>query len=249
MMKILCIALLLNLLAPLPLLATSVAAVEQTQAQVTAQDVYDYINHYLEASAQTKAILIQAFQKGFQEGAITPERALAFLVRVNGSGASIALREQVYLTIADGLMKSVPVEMLISKVEEGLAKGRPMEEILAEIQERKTTLEEVKGLLESKGLKVGVELQLPVGVGQATLVLSFELVGAVITDVAGALEDYVRNGNDPVDSLAVYQAVMLRLQRDRSLLQGLVAWVSTAVTPEELSRIAQNIAIRLKPKG
>jgi hypothetical protein len=243
MVKSLCLALLVALLAPSAASAGVLALAEQ--AQVTAQDVYDYINLYLEASAQTKAILIAAFQKAFQEGAIAPERALSFLMRVNGSGASLPLREQVYLTVADALMKGIPVEMLLSKVEEGLAKGRPMEEILAEIQERKQTLEEVKVLLEGKGFKVGVELH----IGSATLVLSFEFTGAVITDVAGALEDYVRNGNDPADSLAVYQAVTLRLQRDRSLPQGLAAWVSGAVTPEELSRIAQNIATRLAPKG
>lgn len=244
MMKFLCVALMVALLAPSALAGVGVLALAE-QTQVTAQDVYDYINLYLEASAQTKAILIQAFQKGFQEGAIAPARALAFLMRVNGSGASIPLREQVYLTVADALLKGVPAEMLISKVEEGLAKGRPMEEILAEVQERKQTLEEVKALLEGKGFKVGVELH----IGSVTLMLTFELAGAVITDVAGALEDYVRNGSDPADSLAVHQAVTLRLQRDRSIPPGLAAWVSAAVTPEELSRIARNIAARLAPKG
>lgn len=246
MKKVICVALplLVALLAP-SASARVLALAEQAQAQATPQEVFDYINCCLEASAQVKAILIQAFQKAFQEGALAPARALAFLMRVNGSGASIPLREQVYLTIADGLIKGVPVEMLISKVEEGLAKGRPMEEILAEIQERKQTLEEVKALLESKGFKVGVELH----IGPAVLLLTFELTGAVITDVAGALEDYVRNGNDPADSLAVHQAIALRLQRDRSIPPGLATWVQAAVTPEELGRIAQNIATRLWPKG
>ncbi|MFQ6033580.1 MAG: hypothetical protein ACE5LQ_04775 [Candidatus Bipolaricaulia bacterium] len=211
------------------------------QEQVTEQDVYHYINYSLEVSAQTKATLLEAFRKGFADGAITPTRALQLLQRVNGSGAAIELREQVLLTIAAALLEEVPVEMLVSKVEEGLARGRPMEEILAEIQERKATLEEVKALLESKGFKVGIELQL----GAITVTLSFELTGVVITDVAGALEDYVRNGNDPADSFAVRQAALLRLQRDRSVPAGVTEWIAASVSADELGRIARNIAGRL----
>ncbi|MCR4404122.1 MAG: hypothetical protein NUW06_02315 [Candidatus Acetothermia bacterium] len=235
MRGILLTVLLLALLAPVGLLA-------EQQPQVTAQDVYDYINYTLEVSAQTRAVLLQAFHKGFEEGALAPERALSFLRRVNASGAPIELREQVLLTIADALLKSVPVEMLLSKVEEGLAKGRPMDEILAEIQERKLTLEGVKALFESKGFRAGIELQ----IGSATLTLSVELTGLVITDVAGALEDYVRSGKDPTDSFAVYQEVLLRLQRDRSIPPMLTEWVGANIRPEELGRIAQEIAARLR---
>lgn len=211
------------------------------QEQVTEQDVYNYITYSLEASAQTKATLLEAFHRGFADQAITPARALQLLQRVNGSGAAIELREQVLLTIAAALLEEVPVEMLVSKVEEGLARGRPMEEILAEIGERKATLEEVKALLESKGFKVGIELRL----GTVTLTLSFELAGVVITDVAGALEDYVRNGNDPADSFAARQAVLLRLQRDRSVPAEVTGWIAASVSAEELGGIAQNIARRL----
>jgi len=235
MRKILWIALLLALLTPLGLLA-------EQQAQVTAQDVYNYINYTLEASAQAKTTLLAAFQKGFEEGAFTPERALSFLKRINGSGASLDLREQVLLTIADALFKSVPVEMLLSKVEEGLARGRPMDEILAEIQERKLTLEEVKALFESKGFRVEVELR----VGSVTLTLSFELTGLVITDVAGALEDYVRSGKDPTDSFAVQQEVLLLLQRDKSVPGTITEWIGASIRAEELGKIAQDIAARLK---
>lgn len=235
MRKILWLLLLLALLTPLSLLA-------EQQPQVTAQDVYDYVNYTLEVSAQTRAVLLQAFQKGFEEGALAPERALSFLRRVNGSGAPIELREQVLLTIADALLKSLPVEMLLSKVEEGLAKGRPMDEILAEIQERKLTLEGVKALFESKGFRVGIELQL----GSATLTLSVELTGLVITDVAGALEDYVRSGKDPTSSFAVHQEVLLRLQRNRSIPAMIPEWVGANIRPEELGRIAQEIAARLR---
>jgi len=233
------------LLLLLVLLTSSAVPIELEavqQPQVTAQDVYDYINNTLEASAQTKAILIQAFQKGFAEGAITPERADQLLRAVNESGAELEFREQVLLTIADALLKSVPVEMLVNKVLEGLHRGAPMSVILEEIQERKKTLEEVKALLEGKGFKVGVELR----IGGVTLMLSFELWGLVTTEIAGALEDYVRNGNDPTDSLAVRQAVLLRLQRNRSIPQPLKDWVAASIPAEELARIAQNIKARLE---
>jgi len=230
----------ISLLLLLVIFASSLAIADQDQ--VTEEDVYSYINYSLEASAQTKATLIEAFQKGFADGAITPARALHLLQRVNGSGAAIELREQVLLTIAEALLEEVPVEMLVSKVEEGLAKGRPMDEILAEIQERKATLEEVKALLESKGFVVGGELR----VGAVTISLSFQLAGVVITDVAGAIEDYVRGGGNPTDSFAVRQAVLLRLQRDRSVPSGVTEWVAAAVSAEELGRIAQNVARRLE---
>jgi hypothetical protein len=235
MRRILGIMLLLALLTPLSLLA-------EQQAQVAAQDVYDYINYTLEVSAQAKTTLLAAFQKGFEEGALTPERALSFLKRVNGSGAPIDLREQVLLTIADALFKSVPAEMLLSKVEEGLAKGRPMDEILAEIREREQTLLEVKALLESRGFKVGIELS----IGSTTLTLSVELTGLVITDVTGALEDYVRSGKDPTDSFAVQQEVLLRLQRDRSIPGVVTEWLRASIRVEELGKITQDIAARLK---
>jgi hypothetical protein len=103
-------------------------------------------------------------------------------------------------------------------------------------------LEEVKALLGSKGFVVGIELQ----IGQATITLSFGLTGLVITDVAGALEDYVRNGNDPADSFAVKQAVILRLQRDRSVPAAITEWIRASVSAEELGKIAQNIAGRLE---
>jgi len=229
-------------LAIVLLLVLSTPPLASAQAQVTAQDVYDYITCCLEASAQTKALLLKAFQKGFAEGAITPERAYSFLKRVNESGATLELREQVLLTVADALLKSVPVEMLVNKVEEGLAKGRPMDEILAEVRERKATLEEVKALFEGKGLKAGVELR----IGSAAITPSFELVGRVITDVAGALEDYVRSGNDPADSFAVKQAVLLRLKRDRGVPQAITEWIRANVAAEELGKIAQQIAKRLE---
>lgn len=229
------------LLVVLLLVIVSSPSIWAGQNQVTPQDVYDYINCCLEVSAQTKATLLQAFQKGFKEGAIAPQRALQLLQRINGSGAAIELREQVLLTIAKALLEEVPVEMLMSKVEEGLARGQPMAEILAEIGERKATLEEVKALLEGKGFKIGLELR----VGSVTLKLNIGLTGLVITDVAGALEDYVRDGNDPAASLAVKQAVSLRLQRDRSVPTALTGWVSASVSPDEFGRIARNIAGRL----
>lgn len=213
-------------------------------AETTEQKVYDYINNTLEASAQTKAILIQAFRKGFQEGAITPEQAYKLLEEVNESGAELELREQVLLTIADALLKSVPVEMLVNKVLEGLHRGIPMSIILVEIQERKRTLEEVKALLEGKGFKVGVELR----IGGVTLALQVNLWGLVITEIARALEDYVRGGNDPTDSFAVKRAVLLRLQRlqqDSIIPGGITRWVEVNLSAEELGRIAQNIAQRL----
>ena len=211
------------------------------QAATTPQDVYDYINCCLVASAETKALLLRALEHAFQTGALAPERILAFLKRIDTSGAPIELRDGVLETIAQALLEDLPVEMLLRKVEEGLAKGRPMDEILAEIRERKITLEEVKRLLEGKGFKVGIQLQL----GPVTLQVDITVSGILITDVAGALEDYVRNGNDPQDALAVQQAVLLRLQRDRNVPSVLVDWFKENVTPQELSQIAQGIAARL----
>lgn len=236
MRKVLLLALLLAILAP-PL-----GLAEAEQAEVTAQDVYEYINCCLEVSAQTKSTLIQAFQQGFEEGVMAPERALQLLQEVNESGAELQLREQILLIIAEALLKGVPPEMLVNKVLEGLKKGVPMSVILAEIGERKATLEEVKALLESKGFKAGIELR----IGSATIKVNIELTGLVITDVAGALEDYVRDEQDLADPFAVKQAVILRLQRDGSVPAAITEWIRTSISAEELGRIAQNIAARLE---
>jgi hypothetical protein len=210
---------------------------------VTPQDVYNYIDCCLEVeNFATKDRLKQAFQKGFEDGAVAPQRALQLLQEINESGAELQLREGVLLTIADALLGSVPVEMLINKVLEGLKRGVPMSGILAEIQERKATLQQVKVLLEGKGFKVGVELP----VGNATIEITFEVAGVVITEIAGALEDYVRSGNDPANGLAVMRAVALWLQQDKRISATVVEWVKLSVSVEEWSRIAQSIAERLE---
>lgn len=235
MRKTLGIVLLVVLLLPQLVLAG--------EDRVTSQDVYNYIDCCLEVEdLATKDRLKQAFQKGFEDGAITPQQALQLLQEVNESGAELQLREGVLLTIADALLGSVPVKMLINKVLEGLKRGVPMSGILAEIQERKATLQQVKVLLESKGFKVGVELP----VGKATIEITFEVAGVVITDVAGALEDYVRSGNDPANGLAVMQAVALRLQQDKRISAAVVEWIKLSVSMEEWRQIAQSVAERLE---
>ncbi len=132
--------------------------------------------------------------------------------------------------------------MLVNKVLEGLKKGVPMSVILAEIQERKATLQQVRMLLDSKGFKVGVELT----VGSMSIQLNWEMAGVVITEVAGALEDYVRGGNDPTNSTAAMQAVILRLQQDRRISAVITEWIKLSINAEELGRIVQDIAERLE---
>ncbi len=232
MRKALSIVLLLVLSVPALVLAG--------EDEVTAQDVYNYIDCCLEVEdLATKDKLKQAFQKGFQDGAITPQRVLQLLQQVNESGAELQLREGALLTIADALLQGIPAEMLVNKVLEGLKKGVPMSVILAEIQERKATLQQVQVLLEGKGFKVGVELT-------AGKKLTFEVAGVVITEVTGALEDYVRSGNDPANSSAVMRAVILRLQQDRRISAAITEWINLSIEAGELGRIAQDIAERLE---
>jgi len=209
---------------------------------VTEQDVYNYIDQQLHVSAQVKETLKAALKKGFADGRITPERALQFLQRIEATVASVELKEGVLLTIAFALLEDLPVEMLINKVEEGLAKGVTMDLILAEIQERFFTLREVKLLLDGKGLKVNLEIQ----VGLFSLKLSITLMDIVITDIAGALEDYVRGGGNPEDTKGVKEAVISRLRQDKRVPDPMTNLIEQIVSGEELSQIAQNIVTRLK---
>jgi hypothetical protein len=152
-------------------------------------------------------------------------------VRVNTSGAE--LREEVLVTIARALLEGLPVEILINKVLEGLAKGASMKLIIKEIRNWKQTLIEVKALLEGKGIKPGVMPEL-------TLIV----MDAVITAIAVALEDYVREGGNLNDATGIYQRARLELQRDGRITPQVAGLVLGSLSPQELMSIALNIAKR-----
>lgn len=209
------------------------------QAQPTPQDVY---NCFRELGVSDLQSLMTAFEKGFNDKRITPDTALKLCQRLKQSAASISLREEILQIIAAALVEELPVTMLVDKTFEGLTKGVALDVIRNELVERKATLSEVKALLTSKGITIGLTIRF----GTATLKLTLEAVDTVITEAAGALEDYVRGGGKLEDATAIKSAVQLRLSRNPTIPSTLTSFIDHVVSAVEWAQIAHNIANRLK---
>ncbi len=213
--------------------------------------VFNFIQSTLQASQATKDLLCQALRDGFNKSRITPERALALLQRINQSTAPLEQREGVLLVIAQTLLTlDLPIEMIASKIEEGMAKGVPMGEILKEISERMLALKEVRDFLLVKGIKPGAE------VAGTQIKLTVQIVDRVITDITGALEDWVRNAKNPEqaaqDASGIKAAVLSRLELDHQVPRELFNFISKQINDPAsgwlsgLVQIAMNIAARIK---
>ncbi|HED04319.1 MAG TPA: hypothetical protein ENI60_06090 [Candidatus Fraserbacteria bacterium] len=207
---------------------TALAATEQDMLSLIAQ---------LPFSTADKNFLADSFQKGLKDGRLTPDQAMDLLQKVGlQNSAPIEQRKDVLVTIGQALVAGLPVEMLVSKAEEGVAKGVPMSEILKDIQERKTTLTQVKALFDKRQIRSSTADRAS-SYTQAS-------IDAAITDVASALEDYVRSGNDPNDASAVKDAVSKTLKRDGRLTAKLVNLIDEHLSEIDLGTIAQAIAKR-----
>ena len=208
-------------------------------AQPTPEDVYKC---FVELGVSDLQTLQAAFAKGFADKRITPEVALRLCQRLKQTAAPISLREGVLQIIGRALIEELPVTMLVDKTFEGLTKGVPLNVINDDLLERKMTLGEVKTLLASKGITIGLTIRF----GTITLQLTLEVVDTTITEAAGALEDYVRGGGKLDDANAIKAAVQLRLSRNPLIPQTLTSYIEQVVSAAEWAQIAQNIATRLK---
>ncbi len=208
-------------------------------AQPTPEDVYKC---FAELGVSDLQALQTAFAKGFADKRITPEVALRLCQRLKQTAAPISLREGVLQIIGRALVEELPVTMLVDKAFEGLTKGVPLDVINDDLLERKMTLGEVKTLLASKGITIGLTIRF----GTITLQLSQDAVDTAITEAAGALEDYVRGGGKLDDANAIKSAVQLRLSRNPLIPQTLTSYIDQVVSAPEWAQIAQNIAKRLK---
>lgn len=208
-------------------------------AQPTPEDVY---RCFAELGVSDLQTLQTAFAKGFADKRITPDTALKLCQRLKQSSAPISLREGVLQIIGRALVEELPVTMLVDKTFEGLTKGVPLDVINDDLLERKMTLSEVKTLLSSKGIAIGLTIRF----GPVTLKLSQEAVDPTITEAAGALEDYVRGGGKLEDANAIKSAVQMRLARNPLIPQTLTSYIGQTVSVAEWAQIAQNIAKRLK---
>lgn len=209
------------------------------QAQPTPDDAYKCFAELGVSDLQTLQI---AFAKGFADQRITPDTALRLCQRLKQSSAPISLREGVLQIIGRALLEELPVTMLVDKTFEGLTKGIALDVINDDLLERKTSLAEVKSLLTSKGVKIGLTIRF----GPITLQLTQDAVDTAITESTGALEDYVRGGQKLEDVNAIKSAVQLRLSHNPAIPQTLTSYLDQVVSAAEWAQIAQNIAKRLK---
>ncbi len=209
-----------------------------TVLAATQQDVLNLIAQ-LPFSAADKNALTTSYKKGMDDGRLTPDQAIQLLQKIGlQSNAPVDQRKDLLVTIGQALLEELPVDVLISKAEEGVAKGVPMSAILNEVQERKATLEQVKALFDQRGIRSNAV--------DETSPYPQAVIDAAISDVASALEDYVRGGSNPNDAPAVKGVVLSTLKQDGRLPTGLVSSIDEHLSDADLSTIAQAIAARLK---
>jgi len=209
-----------------------------TALATTEQDVLNLIAQ-LPFSATDNSFLATSYKKGMDDGRLTPDQAVDLIQKVGlQNNAPVDQRKDVLVTIGQALLEELPVDMLVSKAEEGVAKGVSMSDILKQIQERKVTLEQVKALFDQHGIRSNV--------ADRTSPYTQTIIDAAISDVASALEDYVRGGSNPNDAASVKTAVLATLKQDGRLPAGLVSSIDEHVSDSDLSAIAQAIAARLK---
>jgi len=195
----------------------------------TEQDVENLIDS-MSISNAGKVTVKNGFLQGIQAGRLSADGAFDFLQRVATSGADLADRETVLVSIASTLLADIPVDMLVNKVVEGLARGLAMDVIAEEVAERRQTLTEVRTLLTQKGISAAKFSQ--TGVDAAT------------TDIATVLENHVRSGQSPSGGTLLDQT-LTTLDRDGRVSDGLFQSLSNSLSEGELAGIANNIASRI----
>lgn len=187
-------------------------------------------------SSSAKGQVSSGFLLGIDQGRLTADSAFSFIQQVENSSASTDDKQTILVAVAQTLLNDTPVEMLVNKVGEGVARGLQWGVIAAEIVERQQTLMEVKNMLTQKGIQIQQSQNGP-GFPRVS-------VDAAVTDIATALENHVRSGNDPNDG-ALLSTTLTTLQRDGRITSDLFQTLNSVLTEGDLATIANNISNRL----
>lgn len=204
--------------------------------KTTASDVQSFISQCLTVSDPVKTALSGATQPAFQQSRLNPEDMLDMLKKLENSQATQTQKEQICTVFTNTLNNKIPVQLLIDNIAEGVLLHAPFDVIVGNVQALAATLEEVKKLLDSKGI--------------STQKYSQALSDTSITEISKALEDYIANSNNPNsdarNAQAVDDFVIGRLKNliGTTLTQQMVNDIQSNVTGAELSGIALNACVR-----
>jgi len=208
-----------------------------TLAETTSIDVKEELQSL---GLRSTTEIMSAIETGFLQGRLAPDEMVSLLSNLVAYNGEREDKETILITIARALKDdSLPVTMLIGKVEEGLARKVSLQAIKQMVSERATLLAEVRDLLYTNLIFTSSEY------GQENcLVLPLPRFDFLVTQIADTLANYQESGRSPLEGYLVYQEMHTRLsmlERNAIIPAEDVELVLERIKPESLTRILSNI--------
>lgn len=214
-----------------------VVPTQDTRAETTSIDVEQELQSL---GLQAAAEIMTAIETGFLQGRLTPEEMVSLLSNLAAYSGEKEDKEILLLTIARALKDdSLPVAMLIDKVEEGLARKVSLQTIRQMISGRASLLAEVRDLLYTNLIFTSSEY------GQENcLVLPLPRFDFLVTQIADTLANYQESGRSPLEGYLIYQEMrtrLLMLQQNAIIPAEDVELILERIKPESLTHILSNV--------
>jgi len=208
-----------------------------TLAETTSIDVKEELQSL---GLRSTTEIMSAIETGFLQGRLAPDEMVSLLSNLAAYNGEREDKETILITIARALKDdSLPVTMLIGKVEEGLARKVSLQAIKQMVSERASLLAEVRDLLYTNLIFTSSEY------GQENcLVLPLPRFDFLVTQIADTLANYQESGRSPLEGYLVYQEMHTRLsmlERNAIIPAEDVELVLERIKPESLTRILSNI--------
>jgi len=210
---------------------------EITLAETTSIDVKEELQSL---GLRSTTEIMSAIETGFLQGRLAPDEMVCLLSNLAAYNGEREDKETILITIARALKNdSLPVTMLISKVEEGLARKVSLQAIKQMVSERASLLAEVRDLLYTNLIFTSSEH------GQENcFVLPLPRFDFLVTQIADTLANYQESGRSPLEGYLVYQEMHTRLsmlERNAIIPAEDVELVLERIKPESLTRILSNV--------
>lgn len=214
-----------------------VVPTQNTRAETTSIDVEQELQSL---GLQSAAEIMTAIETGFLQGRLTPDEMVSLLSNLAAYSGEKEDKEILLLTIARALEDdSLPVAMLIDKVEEGLARKVSLQTIRQMISWRASLLVEVRDLLYMNLIFTSSEY------GQENyLVLPLPRFDFLVTQIADTLANYQESGRSPLEGYLIYQDMRTRLsmlQQNAIIPAEDVELILERIKPESLTHILSNV--------
>ena len=208
-----------------------------TLAETTSIDVKEELQSL---GLRSTTEIMSAIETGFLQGRLAPDEMVSLLSNLAAYNGEREDKETILITIARALKDdSLPVTMLIGKVEEGLARKVSLQAIKQMVSERASLLAEVRDLLYTNLIFTSSEY------GQENcLVLPLPRFDFLVTQIADTLANYQESGRSPLEGYLLYQEMHTRLsmlERNAIIPAEDVELVLERIKPESLTRILSNV--------